>query len=135
MNDAALAIFDEQVVGSLATLNDDGTPRATPLHVVTDGQAIYWFSPLSAVHSRNIVRDPRVSFCLASPHENAGLRGVYVAGRAGLVDETARERIVASYRARTGGFPSAFADWQVYMLPVGTVDEQKSTGNCWYFYS
>ncbi len=135
MNDAVFAIFGEQVVASLATLNPDGTPRATPLHTVTDGQAVYWFSPATAVHSHNIAQDNRVSLCLASPDESHGLRGVYIAGRAELVADADRRRIVELYTARTGGFPAQFADWRAYALPVGKLDKQKSTGNCWYFYS
>lgn len=135
MNAAAKSIFEEQVLASLATINDDGSPRSTPLHVVTDGRAVYWFSPADKVHSHNLQRDARASVSLFSPDESEGLKGVYISGRAAPVPVQDRERVITLYTERVGHFPPPFVAWTAYALPVGTLDEQKSTGNCWYFYS
>ncbi len=44
----------------LATCNADGSPRATPLFYLPEGdRRIYWFSSARSVHSRNLKRDAR----------------------------------------------------------------------------
>jgi hypothetical protein len=87
------------------------------------------------VHSENIARDPRVSLSLFSPDESEGLQGVYLRGSAEIVDAADRARVIDVYTTRAGHFPPPFAEWTAYRLEVGALDEQKSTGNCWYFYS
>lgn len=57
MTDHVRLLFEENILGTLATVNDDGSPWSTPLHIVTDGEAVYWFSKETAVHSQNITRD------------------------------------------------------------------------------
>ena len=128
-------LFAENILATLATVNADGTPWSTPLHVASDGEYIYWFSKESTVHSQNIARDPRVSLTLFSPDESHGPKGVYVNGQVELLsgdsEQTAREII----GTRLGGFPPAFAAAKAYRLPIGVYNAEKSTGNCWYFYS
>jgi nitroimidazol reductase NimA-like FMN-containing flavoprotein (pyridoxamine 5'-phosphate oxidase superfamily) len=135
MTDQAQAVFDENVLAVLATVNDDGSPWAVPVHVATDGVYVYWFSHETAVHSQNITRDSRVSLSLFSPDESKGPKGVYVNGRAepiaGEQSEVAREIFVK----RIGTLPPVFATSHAYRLPLGQFSEEKSTGNCWYFYS
>lgn len=128
-------LFAENILATLATVNADGTPWSTPLHVASDGEYVYWFSKESTVHSQNITRDPRVSLTLFSPDESRGPKGVYVNGHVELLsgdsEQTAREII----GTRLGGFPPAFAAAKAYRLPIGVYNAEKSTGNCWYFYS
>ena len=135
MTDQAQAVFDENVLGVLATVTEDGAPWTSPLHVVTDGDYIYWFSKDTTVHSQNIARDARVSLSLFSPDESRGPKGVYINGRAdklaGEDDQLARQ--VAT--ARLGSLPPVFDVASAYRLPLGTYSDEKSTGNCWYFYS
>lgn len=135
MSEEAQAVFDENILGVLATTNEDGTPWASALHVLTDGRAVYWFSKETTEHSQNIARDGRVSLSLFSPDESRGPKGVYVNGRAeklsGDDDQQARDVFVK----RLGSLPAAFETATVYRLPIGTYSEQKSTGKCWYFYS
>ena len=128
-------LFAENILATLATVNADGTPWSTPLHVASDGEYIYWFSKESTVHSQNITRNPRVSLTLFSPDESRGPKGVYVNGQVELLrgdsEQAAREII----GMRLGGFPPAFAAAKAYRLPIGVYNAEKSTGNCWYFYS
>ena len=128
-------LFAENVLATLATVNADGSPWGTPVHVATGGEYVYWFSKESTVHSQNIARDPRVSLTLFSPDESRGPKGVYVNGQVELLsgdsEQTAREII----GTRLGGFPPAFAAAKAYRLPIGVYNAEKSTGNCWYFYS
>lgn len=135
MTEQVRLLFEESVLGTLATVNEDGSPWSTPLHVVTDGEAVYWFSKEATVHSQNIARDERVSLSLFSPDESKGPKGVYVNGRveklAGGRDREAREVAME----RLGSLPPVFAAASAYRLPLGMYSEEKSTGTCWYFYS
>ena len=135
MTEQAQKIFDENVLGMIATVNEDGMPWISPLHMVTDGNYVYWFSQEEATHSQNIVRDGQISLSLFSPDTSKGPTGVYINGRAerltGEGDQLART--VAAQRL--GSLPSVFDTASAYRVPVGTLDDQKSTGNCWYFYS
>ena len=135
MNEQAQAIFAENVIGVLATVNEDGSPWATPLHIVADDAALYWFSAADRAHSANVVRDSRVHMTLFSPDTSGGLKGVYVSGSAELLDAAGHAATHELLTKRLGTVPPAFAGWDAYRLPIGTLDEQKSTGSCWYFYS
>lgn len=135
MNEQARAILDENVLGVLATVNEDGSPWATPLHFVADEKALYWFSSDDRIHSANSMRDGRASVVLFSPDTSQGLSAVYVRGVVGRVDMSDHERVLELFRQRLGSVPPPFATWGAYSLPLGVLDEQKSTGNCWYFYS
>ncbi len=135
MTEQARAVFDEHVIGAIATVNHDGSPWVTPLHMVADDEYVYWFSKETAVHSQNISRDSRVSLSLFSPDDSSGRRGVYINGSATLLvdddDQHAREVLTA----RTGVPLEVFANDTAYRLPLGQFDKEKSTGRCWYFYS
>lgn len=135
MNEQVKKIFAENILGAVATVNEDGTPWSTSLHLVTDGEAVYWFSGERAVHSQNIARDPRVSLTMFTPDESQGPTGVFINGTAQQVTGADYDAVVALYAQRAGVFPPAFSGMNAYKLPVGTLDDQKSTGNCWYFYS
>lgn len=135
MNERVQAIFDNNILGSLATVNEDGSPWSTPLHVVTDGEAVYWFSSENAVHSRNLARDERASLTLFSTDESQGPTGVYINAAAQLVGDDERERVVRLYAERAGVFPPSFDGVAAYRVPLGVPDEAKSTGRCWYFYT
>src|SRR5690606_11813522 len=135
MNNQARAILGENILGVLATVNEDGSPWATPLHFVADERALYWFSAADRVHSANITRDERVSVAVFSPETSQGLKGVYVSGRAEVLDDADRGGVRTLFEKRLGMVPPTFDTWNAYVLPIGTPNEQKSTGNCWYFYS
>lgn len=129
------AIFDESVVGALATVNDDGSPWISPLHVVLGNGHIYWFSTEDKMHSRNIARDSRVSLTHFSRDTSGGPKGVYVNGRTELLDASGRKEAYELFERRLGSVPSVFKNASAYRLPLGEFSEKKSTGNCWYFYS
>ncbi len=129
------AILDKNVLGVLATVNEDSSPWATPLHFVADEDVLYWFSAGDRVHSANIFRDDRVSVAVFSPDTSKGLQGVYVSGKAELLSSAEHDRVYALFEQRLSSVPPTFKEWNAYKLPIGTLNEQKSTGNCWYFYS
>ncbi len=135
MDERAKAVFGEGVIGVLATVNQDGSPRATPLHLVLGEGYIHWFSTEDKVHSVNIARDSRVSLTLFSRDTSKGPKGVYVSGKAELLDDEGRSNTYELFQQRLGTVPAVFDTASAYKVPVGVFDEQKSTGNCWYFYS
>lgn len=135
MNEQTRAILNENILGVLATINEDGSPWATPLHIVSDDTALYWFSAHDRVHSANLARDNRATITIFSPDTSHGLQGVYVSGQAELLDSEGHARAHELFQKRLGTVPPSFANWSAYRLPIGTLNEQKSTGNCWYFYS
>lgn len=135
MSDEARAILSENILGTIATTNEDGSPWGTPVHVFSDDEAVYWFSFEDKLHSQNIERDPRVSLTLFSPDVSQGPKGIYVNGSAvKLNDDTvihAKELMVA----KIGKIPAHFQQATGYKLAIGQLNSSQSTANCWYFYS
>jgi len=135
MTDEARAILDENILGTLATVNSDGSAWATPLHVIYDETALYWFSNADKQHSLNIGNDPRVSLAIFSQDESRGPKGVYFNGSVEALADEDIESVRQRMRDRTGVFPSAFENATAYRLQIGKLNSSKSAGNCWYFYS
>ena len=71
-------ILEANLVGTVATVNGDGSPWATPVHVFADDTALYWFSKDTQQHSVNIERETRVSLALWARVE--GTLGAYISG-------------------------------------------------------
>lgn len=128
-------IFKENLIGSIATLNEDGSPWVVPVHLFADDEAVYWFSLESRHHSENVARDPRVSLTLPSLDMSQGPKAVYVSGVAEVlgVDDTTKARSLIE--AKIGKIPGPFMEMTAYRLPFGEINRGKSTGNCWYFYT
>lgn len=135
MNQQARAILNENILGVLATINEDGSPRATPLHFAADDEALYWFSAADRDHSINLTRENRASVAIFSPDTSGGLRGVYISGAAERLDDDKHGDVYDLFLQRLSFVPPSFKEWTAYKLLIGTLDEQKSTGNCWYFYT
>ena len=135
MTDDARALFAETVLGTLATINEDGSPWATPVHVFADDTAVYWFSGTDKQHSRNIERDPRVSVAVFSPDESHGPKGAYFNGTVTVLDEAGTDYAKGLVVARIGKLPTVFEKATAYSLQIGEFNSSKSAGNCWYFYS
>ena len=135
MSDDVRAILDENILGTLATVNKDGSAWASPLHVFYDEEAVYWFSHTDKQHSLNIASDPRVSLVVFSRDESKGPKGVYVNGAVEVLDDASGESAKQLVEARLGALPSVFQKATAYRLPIGTLNSSKSAGNCWYFYS
>lgn len=128
-------IFADNLVGSIATLKEDGSPWVTPVHLFADDKAVYWFSLESRQHSINVARDPRVSATLFSLDMSHGPKAVYVSGVAEVlgVDDTTKAKSLIE--AKMGKIPGPFQEMTAYRLPFGELNRGKSTGNCWYFYT
>lgn len=128
-------IFANNIIGSVATLNEDGSPWVTPVHIFADDEAAYWFSMEDKQHSQNVARDPRVSLTLFSSDLSHGPKGVYLNGSAEKLNEEETEQAKQLVEARIGKIPANFASATAYKLKIGQLNSSKSAGDCWYFYS
>lgn len=135
MTDEARTILTDYILGSLATVNADGSPWSTPIHVFSDSKAVYWFSKQRTQHSENIERDGRVCVTLFSPDTSQGPKGVYFIGAAAKLDVENTAKAKKLIEAKMGKIPQNFVEATGYRLEIGRFNSGKSTGNCWYFYS
>lgn len=135
MSDEARAILNDNLIGAVATINEDGSPWISPLHIFSDEEAVYWFSGEDRQHSQNVERDPRVSLTLYSADLSRGPRGVYINGKATKLDVDATTESKKLIEAKIGKILPVFEKATAYRLPIGQFNSSKSTGNCWYFYS
>ena len=127
------AILAANIVGTLATVNEDGSPWATPLHIFTDDVALYWFSADTHQHSLNIERDGRVSVGLFSKDD--GTKGAYISGIATKLDETETAKAQQIVIDLFGKIPPVFENTSGYRLPLGEINRGKSSEKRWYFYT
>lgn len=135
MTDEVRAILDTNIIGALATTNDDASPWVTPVHVFSDENAVYWFSKETTQHSLNIDRDGRVSLTLFSSDLSKGPKGVYINGIATRLDVEDTTQAKKLIEAKLGVIPVNFVEATGYRLEIGALNRGKSTGNCWYFYT
>ncbi|MCJ7513227.1 MAG: pyridoxamine 5'-phosphate oxidase family protein [Anaerolineales bacterium] len=102
---ALLELLEETPAFTLATLDPDGAPRATPLFFAADDLALVFLSDPASQHSRNLQADPR---CAASLYPAIAdwreLRGLQLRGRARRLRETEAPRALQLYLRR---FPFA----------------------------
>jgi len=119
MTEEALAVITSSSTGTLATLCEDGSPYTTPLKYTFKDGRFTWKSAPEAVHSMNIIRDGRASFCIVEDVAN-NVRAVYINGRAFATGE-------ASFNE----------EWQTnladYSIELGALDTTKSTPGRFYF--
>jgi nitroimidazol reductase NimA-like FMN-containing flavoprotein (pyridoxamine 5'-phosphate oxidase superfamily) len=135
MSDEARTIFSENILGTIATTNEDSSPWSTPVHVFTDNEAVYWFSHGDKQHSLNIERDPRVSLTLFSPNLSRAPKGIYINGTVTKLDDESTTTAKQLMMAKIGNITPYFEKATGYKLLIGQLNSSKSTSNCWYFYS
>lgn len=133
--EAVQAIFEANLVGAIATVNEDGSPWVSPVHIVADDEAVYWFSTEDKQHSQNVARDPRVSLTLFSPDLSKGPKGVYINGKVTKLDVATATEAKKLLEAKIGFLPQSFVEATGYRLEIGELNRGKTTGNCWYFYT
>ena len=135
MSDEARAILNENLVGAIATINKDGSPWVSPVHIFSDEEAVYWFSNEDKQHSLNIETEPRVSLTLFSPDASRGPKGVYINGIVTKLDVDSTTEAKKLIEAKIGKMIPVFEKATAYRLPIGQFNSSKTTGNCWYFYT
>jgi len=65
----ALAVLDKGEYGVLSTISSDGSPYSVPVNYCLLNGSIYFHSTLTGTKVDNLVRDPRVSFCVIGDTE------------------------------------------------------------------
>lgn len=126
-------ILAANLVGTLATINEDGAPWATPVHVYADDEAVYWFSKDEHQHTQNVHRDPRVSLALWARTD--ATKGAYIQGSAEKLEgERAKDAFQLAAKP-DGTLPSVFENTSPFCLKIGPSDTSRTTENRWYFYS
>ena len=80
----------------LATLNADGTSRATPLfYLAGEDLQLYWFSSLSSQHSKNLKISPDAAAAVFRPTDDwKRICGVQMRGQVTLVRDPAIRRTI-----------------------------------------
>jgi PPOX class probable F420-dependent enzyme len=76
--DNAKRILDDKTLVTVATLNDDGSPQASPVWATRDGDDVLMSTLAGRKKERNLRRDPRVSLVAvdpANPFDYVEIRG------------------------------------------------------------
>ncbi|MHB8648243.1 MAG: PPOX class F420-dependent oxidoreductase [Thermomicrobiales bacterium] len=92
--DEIRALLDEPRVGTLGTINPDGTPLLTPIWHARDGDELWLVIGPRSLKARNIRHDPRVTYVVM---DTSGYTYVTIVGRArfGSGEEGAKPRAMA----------------------------------------
>ncbi|MDX3532220.1 PPOX class F420-dependent oxidoreductase [Streptomyces sp. ID05-39B] len=93
LSDSLKALLDSPVFITVATLQPDGSPQASPVWVKRDGDDVLFSTTVDRQKYKNLTRDPRVTFVVQpadSPYTYAEVRGtaeVSSEGARELIDE------------------------------------------------
>ena len=129
MNELAKEILDTVEVGALATVNADRTPLVTPIHFARLDDSIIWISEPTARHSVNAFRSGRAEFVVWDDKK----RAVFLKTNVTELSESEKETAMAAYKKKLSSFMPRCQNPQLYIAPIGKLDEKTTTGN-WRHY-
>ena len=129
MNELAKEILDTVEVGALATVNVDRTPLVTPLHFARFGNSIIWISEPTARHSENAFRNGKAEFVVWDDKT----RAVFLKTNVTELPESEKEATMAAYKEKLADFMPRCQNPQIYVAPIGELDEKTTTGNWLHF--
>ena len=129
MNELAKEILDTVEVGALATVNVDRTPLITPLHFARFGNSIIWISEPTARHSENAFRNGKAEFVVWDDKK----RAVFLKTNVTELPESDKEAAMAAYKEKLADFMPRCQNPQIYVAPIGELDEKTTTGNWLHF--
>ena len=129
MNELAKEILDTVEVGVLATVNVDRTPLVTPLHFARFGNSIIWISEPTARHSENAFRNGKAEFVVWDDKK----RAVFLKTNVTELPESEKEAAMAAYKEKLADFIPRCQNPQIYVAPIGELDEKTTTGNWLHF--
>ena len=129
MNELAKEILDTVEVGALATVNVDRTPLITPLHFARFGNSIIWISEPTAHHSENAFRNGKAEFVVWDDKK----RAVFLKTNVTELPESEKEAAMAAYKEKLADFMPRCQNPQIYVAPIGELDEKTTTGNWLHF--
>ena len=139
-------ILSKEQVGTLATINEDGSPYATPIHFVYNDGKLYMHGLPAGQKIENIRRNGNVSFTayhmsglLLDENEipcdtNTAYQSVIISGNASFLTEvnakkSVLERIVEKYTPQLSNKP--LPDKMVKGTAVIVVDIKSMSGKYW----
>lgn len=129
MDELAKEILDTVEVGALATVNVDRTPLVTPLHFARFGNSIIWISEPTARHSENAFRNGKAEFVVWDDKK----RAVFLKTNVTELPESEKEAAMAAYKEKLADFMPRCQNPQIYVAPIGELDEKTTTGNWLHF--
>ena len=129
MNELAKEILDTVEVGALATVNVDRTPLVTPLHFARFGNSIIWISEPTARHSENAFRNGKAEFVVWDDKK----RAIFLKTNVTELPESEEEAAMAAYKEKLADFMPRCQNPQIYVAPIGELDEKTTTGNWLHF--
>lgn len=129
MNELTKEILDTVEVGALATVNVDRTPLVTPLHFARFGNSIIWISEPTARHSENAFRNGKAEFVVWDDKK----RAVFLKTNVTELPESEKEAAMAAYKEKLADFMPRCQNPQIYVAPIGELDEKTTTGNWLHF--
>ena len=129
MNELAKEILDTVEIGALATVNVDRTPLVTPLHFARFGNSIIWISEPTARHSENAFRNGKAEFVVWDDKK----RAVFLKTNVTELPESEKEAAMAAYKEKLADFMPRCQNPQIYVAPIGELDEKTTTGNWLHF--
>lgn len=132
-----LDLLSETQTLTLATLDPDGGPRATPLFFAFDDRAsLFFLSERDTQHCRNLEREPSVAAALYPEVDDwLELRGLQIKGLAFPIAASERQAALACYTARfpfTDTLTEIVSESEVYRLRprwVRLIDNRKGFGH------
>ena len=118
-----LEYLREQVLGRLATVSRKQTPQLTPIGFAADEERIFSSIRRDSVKTRNIRRNPKVSFVVDDAPSWGVHRGVSVSGKAELISsgklhENGRDLLYEKYPRYEEDFPIREEDLSKYVLAI-----------------
>ena len=125
----AKEILDTVEVGALATVNVDRTPLITPLHFARFGNSIIWISEPTARHSENAFRNGKAEFVVWDDKK----RAVFLKTNVTELPESEKEAAMVAYKEKLADFMPRCRNQQIYVAPIGELDEKTTTGNWLHF--
>ena len=129
MNELAKEILDTVEVGALAAVHVDRTPLVTPLHFARFGNSIIWISEPTARHSENAFRNGKAEFVVWDDKK----RAVFLKTNVTELPESEKEAAMAAYKEKLADFMPRCQNPQIYVAPIGELDEKTTTGNWLHF--
>ena len=129
MNETAQNILDTVPVGVMATVNRDRTPSIAPLHFARLGDSIVWMSSRATKHAENAVRTGKVEFVVWDDKK----QGVFLHTTALVLPDERLEEAYQEFAKKHGSFRPKSDDLEVYISPIGKIDENSTTQNVWHF--
>ena len=129
MNELAKEILDTVEVGALATVNVDRTPLVTPLHFARFGNSIIWISEPTVRHSENAFRNGKAEFVVWDDKK----RAVFLKTNVTELPESEKEAAMTAYKEKLADFMPRCQNPQIYVAPIGELDEKTTTGNWLHF--